>query len=73
MYLFVLFKQVSGVISAVVVMIVIVGLGPLFFNLPKPLLAMIIIVALFPLFKQFKELKVYWKVKLFVKFYVLLL
>lgn len=54
--------QVSGVISAVVVMIVILALGPLFYSLPKALLAMIIIVALFPLFKQFRELKVYWKV-----------
>jgi MFS superfamily sulfate permease-like transporter len=54
--------QVSGVISAIVVMIVILALGPLFYSLPKALLAMIIIVALFPLFKQFRELKVYWKV-----------
>ena len=62
--------QISGLISAVVVLIVIVGLGPLFFNLPKALLAMVIIVALFPLFKQFKELKVYWKVRNFQIFII---
>ena len=65
--------QISGLISSVVVFTVIIGLGPLFYDLPKALLSMIIIVALFPLFKQFKELKVYWKVRIITPFFNLII
>lgn len=51
-------SQVSGIVSAILVLFVCLFLGPLFYTLPNAVLASIIIVALFPLFRQFSEIKV---------------
>ena len=55
--------QLSSLVAALLVLIVIVGIGPLFQNLPKACLAAIVIVGVFPLLKHVKELKFYWKVQ----------
>ena len=55
--------QLASLIAASTVLIVIVGVGPLFQNLPKACLASVIIVAVFPLIKHVKELKFYWRVQ----------
>ncbi|XP_064398686.1 sulfate transporter-like isoform X3 [Halichondria panicea] len=48
--------QLVGLISAVIIVIVLVALGPLFFDLPKCVLASIIWVALYGMFKQFGDI-----------------
>ena len=55
--------QLSSLVSAALILVVIVGVGPLFQHLPKACLAAIVIVGLFPLIKHFKELKFYWLVQ----------
>ena len=55
--------QLSSLVSAALVLVVIVGLGPLFQNLPKSCLAAIVIVGVIPLIMHVKELKFYWAVQ----------
>ena len=55
--------QLSSLVAAALVFIVIVGLGPLFQNLPKSCLAAIVIVGVIPLIMHVKELKFYWAVQ----------
>lgn len=52
--------QVTGLISSILILIVLLVVGPLFETLPNCVLAAIIIVALKGMFKQFTELRRLW-------------
>ena len=54
-------SQLAGLISAVFVLIVIVAIGPLFYSLPRALLATVIFTAVCPIFRNFLDLRLYWK------------
>ena len=54
-------SQLSGLISAAVILLVILWLGPLFEALPFSVLGSIITIAIFPLFKQSGELPNFWR------------
>nr|7V73_A Chain A, Prestin [Homo sapiens]7V74_A Chain A, prestin [Homo sapiens]7V75_A Chain A, prestin [Homo sapiens] len=54
--------QVAGIVAALVVLLVLLFLGPLFYYLPKAVLAAIIIVNLKGLLMQFKDAPKLWKV-----------
>ncbi|KAL4226719.1 hypothetical protein ACF0H5_014699 [Mactra antiquata] len=53
--------QVVGLVSATVVLVVLLYIGPLFESLPECILASIVIVTLKGMFLQFKELKRLWR------------
>ena len=55
-------SQIASLIAAVLVLLVILFIGPLFFSLPIAVLGAIIIMALKPLIWQFKTLPNYWRV-----------
>ena len=54
--------QVASLVSCVLLLIVILFIGPYFATLPNSVLASIIIVALIPMFKQFRNLRMLWRV-----------
>ena len=54
--------QVANVFAALLIMLVILVMGPLFESLPVSVLASIIVAALVPVFKSFATLKPLWKV-----------
>ena len=54
--------QVASLVSCVLLLIVILFIGPYFATLPNSVLGSIIIVALLPMFKQFRTLKMLWRV-----------
>eukprot|EP00794_Sanderia_malayensis_P007107 gene7107-7911_t len=54
--------QLTGLISVVLVVLVLVSMAPLFQPLPNAVLAAIVLVALKGLFKQFSVLKILWKI-----------
>ncbi|KAJ8370787.1 hypothetical protein SKAU_G00108150 [Synaphobranchus kaupii] len=53
--------QVAGAISAVIVLITVLKLGPLFEELPKAVLAAIVFVNLKGMFKQYMDIPALWK------------
>ena len=53
--------QMSSVFTALLLLLVLLAIGPLFESLPNGVLACIIVVALFPLFKQFQVLPSLWR------------
>ncbi|KAL5011786.1 hypothetical protein ScPMuIL_010337 [Solemya velum] len=57
--------QIASVVAAVLVLIVILLIGPLFESLPKCVLSAIIVVALRSMFLQVLELKQIWKVSVY--------
>ncbi len=54
--------QMHALVSCLVVLLVMLAVGPLFYSLPITTLAAIIICALIPLLRQFKEIPFLWKV-----------
>ncbi|XP_071815831.1 prestin-like isoform X1 [Apostichopus japonicus] len=54
-------SQISSLVSAVLILITLLWLGPLFQTLPECCLAAIIVVALRGMFRQCKDLKILWK------------
>ena len=55
-------STISGLFSALLMLLVIVAISELFFYLPKPALASIILVALKGLFVQMSDARRYWKI-----------
>ncbi|XP_010874013.1 solute carrier family 26 member 6 [Esox lucius] len=53
--------QVTGIVSAVVLLIIILEIGPLFQQLPKAVLACIIYVNMKGMFMQFSDIPALWK------------
>ncbi|KAL4630676.1 solute carrier family 26 member 6-like [Arapaima gigas] len=53
--------QVAGVVSAFIVLIAILKLGPLFQELPKAVLSAIVLVNLKGMFKQYCDIVILWK------------
>lgn len=53
--------QVAGAISAIIVLITVLKLGPLFEELPKAVLSTIVFVNLKGMFMQFQDIPVLWK------------
>ncbi len=53
--------QMNSIFSCLLVLLVMLALGKLFYSLPNCVLAAIIICALLPLFRQFKELPLLWR------------
>ncbi|XP_069142268.1 prestin-like [Argopecten irradians] len=53
--------QMVGIFSSFVLLIVLLYIGPLFSSLPNCILACIVIVTLKGMFKQFKQMRVLWK------------
>ncbi|XP_023691685.2 solute carrier family 26 member 6, like 1 [Paramormyrops kingsleyae] len=53
--------QIAGVVSALIVLIAILKLGPLFQELPKAVLSAIVLVNLKGMFKQFYDIITLWK------------
>ncbi|XP_073731067.1 solute carrier family 26 member 6 isoform X1 [Misgurnus anguillicaudatus] len=53
--------QVAGAISAIIVLITVLKLGPLFQELPKAVLSTIVFVNLKGMFLQFRDIPVLWK------------
>ncbi|CAJ1050690.1 solute carrier family 26 member 6%2C like isoform X1 [Xyrichtys novacula] len=53
--------QMAGVASALVVLVTILKLGPLFQELPKAILAVIVFVNLKGMFKQYSDIPALWK------------
>ncbi|GFR60242.1 sulfate transporter-like [Elysia marginata] len=56
--------QVTGLVSSVLVVVVLLVVGPYFETLPNCILASIILVALKGMFKQFLELKNLWRISI---------
>ena len=54
--------QLNSLFSCVMLLLVCLFLGMLFYSLPIPVLAAIIIVALLPMFRQFQQLPTLWRV-----------
>ncbi|XP_072051055.1 prestin-like isoform X2 [Amphiura filiformis] len=54
--------QLAGIISALVVVVILLRLGPLFSQLPQCILGAIIVVALRGILRQIKDLPLLWKV-----------
>lgn len=54
-------SQVSGAVSALVILIIILKIGTLFQQLPKAVLAAVIIVNLVGMFKQFQDVDKLWR------------
>ncbi|CAH1776921.1 unnamed protein product [Owenia fusiformis] len=57
--------QLSSLVSCMVVLVVILGIGPLFKDLPNSALSSIIVVAVSPLLMKCKDLLKYWKINRF--------
>ncbi|CAL8340613.1 unnamed protein product [Lota lota] len=53
--------QMAGIVSAVIVLVTILKLGPLFQELPKPALAAIVVVNLKGMFKQYSDIPQLWR------------
>lgn len=53
--------QVAGLSGCIVVLVVVLAIGPLFYSLPKCVLSAVIIVNLRSMFRQFLELKPLWR------------
>ena len=53
-------SQLAGLISCMCVLIVIVAIGPLFYFLPRALLAAVTFTAVCPIFRNFLDLRLYW-------------
>ncbi|KAK2165366.1 hypothetical protein LSH36_51g01015 [Paralvinella palmiformis] len=54
--------QLASLFSCLMLLLVCLFLGKLFYSLPIPVLAAVIIVALLPMFKQFQQLPTLWRV-----------
>ncbi|XP_071961597.1 prestin-like [Antedon mediterranea] len=54
--------QLAGIISAILILIVLVAIGPFFESLPNCCLAAIVVVALRGMFRQFLDLRTLWQV-----------
>lgn len=57
--------QLASLVSAAILLLVCLALGPLFEALPYSVLGSICTIAIVPLFKQFVELPTYWKLNRF--------
>jgi Sulfate permease family len=53
--------QVSYLVSALLVLVTLLGIAPLFYYLPKCVLASVVIVACIPLFVHYTMWLVYWR------------
>ena len=53
--------QVTSIFTALILLLVLLVIGPLFQTLPNTTLSCIVIVAIFPLFKQFRNLPNLWR------------
>ncbi|XP_067400355.1 solute carrier family 26 member 6 isoform X2 [Emydura macquarii macquarii] len=54
-------SQVAGVIASLIILVTILKIGQLFQDLPKAILAAIIIVNLKGMFKQFADIRMFWR------------
>lgn len=54
-------SQISSFVSALLILVILLWLGPLFQSLPESCLAAIIVVALRGMFRQFRDIKILWK------------
>jgi sulfate anion transporter 2 len=54
-------SQLAGLVSAIFVLIVIVAIGPLFYSMPRALLAAVTFTAVAPILRNFLDLISYWK------------